>query len=150
MLEPLIANVQSTTFFGQRLSRRQIAENQEVVQVSPQLSYTDLGRTLCASLRWQSPKGRNRIQRAPRRLESLEPIGILRLHPKRSRERPRQQSLMPALHAGTQLAVSGPMALVFRHRVILGSTAAGAQLSLAAGVSPFTLHRPKPYPQIRK
>ena len=60
-MDPLIENLKSTTFFGKRLTRRQIADIQETVGLFPKLSRTELGHTICEHLRWQTPKGSNRI-----------------------------------------------------------------------------------------
>ena len=78
-MDPLIENLKSTTFFGKRLTRRQIADIQETVGLFPKLSRTELGHTICEHLRWQAPKGSNRIHLATRLLEELERLGILTL-----------------------------------------------------------------------
>ena len=49
-LDPLIQNLKSTTFCGRRLTRRQIADIQEVVRTFPQLSRNELGQTVCEHL----------------------------------------------------------------------------------------------------
>lgn len=67
-MDPLIENLKSTTFFGKRLTRRQIADIQETVGLFPKLSRTELGHTICEHLRWQTPKGSNRIHLATRLL----------------------------------------------------------------------------------
>ena len=46
-MDPLIENLKSTTFFGKRLTRRQIADIQETVGLFPKLSRTELGHTIC-------------------------------------------------------------------------------------------------------
>ncbi len=51
-MDPLIENLKSTTFFGKRLTRRQIADIQETVGRFPKLSRTELGHTLCEHLLW--------------------------------------------------------------------------------------------------
>ena len=56
-MDLLIENLKSTTFFGKRLTRRQIADIQETVGLFPKLSRTELGHTICEHLRWQTPKG---------------------------------------------------------------------------------------------
>ena len=60
-LDPLIQNLKSTTFCGRRLTRRQIADIQEVVRTFPKLSRNELGQTICEHVRWQTPSGSNRI-----------------------------------------------------------------------------------------
>ena len=65
-LDPRIARLPSTTFYGQRLTRRQIGDIQETVGLLPQLSRTELGHTICEHLGWQTPRGTNRIQLAMR------------------------------------------------------------------------------------
>ena len=61
-LDPRIEQLPSTTFFGRRLTRRQIAAIQETVAYLPRLSRTELGHTICEHLHWHTPRGRNRIQ----------------------------------------------------------------------------------------
>ena len=51
-MDPLIQNLKSTTFCGRRLTRRQIADIQEVVRTFPQLSRNELGQTVCEHLLW--------------------------------------------------------------------------------------------------
>ena len=102
-MDPLIENLKSTTFFGKRLTRRQIADIQETVGLFPKLSRTELGHTICEHLRWQTPKGSNRIHLATRLLEELERLGILTL-PARSAMpgRSPQRSITPGERAAPQ------------------------------------------------
>ncbi len=93
-MDPRIENLKSTTFFGKRLTRRQIAEIQETVGRFPKLSRHELGQTICVHLGWQTPKGSNRIQLTLRVLEELEQLGILTL-----------PALNPALGRGRQRPV---------------------------------------------
>ena len=83
-LDPRIQQLPSTTFFGRRLTRRQIAAIQETVALLPRLSHTELGHTICEHLHWHTPRGRNRIQLAMRLLEQLERLGILTLPARQS------------------------------------------------------------------
>ena len=64
-MDPRILQLQSTTFWGERLTRRQVADVQEIVSALPLLSRTELGYTVCVHLGWQTPNGHNRIQSAP-------------------------------------------------------------------------------------
>ena len=109
-LDPRIENLQSTTFLGKRLTRRQIAGIQETVGRFPKLSRTELGHTICEHLRWQTPKGNNRIQTAMRVLEELERLGILTLPPKRHRGRGRQRPVEPGSRTAPQPAIHEPLA----------------------------------------
>ena len=78
-LDPRIVRLASTTFCGHRLRRSQIADIQEVVTSLPLLSRTELDQTVCEYLRWQTPRGSNRIQLAMRLLEELERLSVLAL-----------------------------------------------------------------------
>ena len=78
-MDPRIESLQTTTFFGRRLTRKQIASIQETVAYLPQLSRRELGQTICEHLGWRTPKGRNRIALAQRLLEELERLGIVTL-----------------------------------------------------------------------
>ena len=56
-MDPRIRNLASTTFGGERLSRPAIAEIQETVQFFPELSRSELARTVCEQLGWHTPGG---------------------------------------------------------------------------------------------
>ena len=109
-LDPLIQNLKSTTFFGKRLTRRQISDIQEVVGTFPKLSRNELGQTICEHLRWQTHAGRNRIQLALRLLEELERLSILTLPPKQHAGRGPQAPLRPGPRSAPQPAIAGPLA----------------------------------------
>ena len=109
-MDPLIQNLKSTTFFGKRLTRRQIADIQEVVRTFPKLSRNELGQTICEHLRWQTHSGRNRIQLALRLLEELERLSILALPPKQHAGRGPQAPLRPGPRSAPQPAIAGPLA----------------------------------------
>ena len=83
-VDPLIEKLKSTTFFGRRFTRRQIAEVQQMVATFPALSRKELAQTICEHLHWHTPSGGNRVQAALGLLEQLEQAGILRLPPKRT------------------------------------------------------------------
>ena len=78
-MDPRITALQSTTFQGRRLTRRQIAAVQETVLSFPGLSRRELAHTICEQLRWHTAKGDNRIQAVLRMLEELERLGVLSL-----------------------------------------------------------------------
>ena len=109
-IDPRIQGLKSTTFCGKRLTRRQIADIQETVGRFPKLSRTELGQTLCEHLRWQTPKGRNRIQLAMRVLEALEQHGILTLPAKQGPGRGRQKPVEPTRRSDPQPAIAEPLA----------------------------------------
>ena len=83
-MDPGIENLKSTTFFGRRLTRRQIADVQETVALFPALSRNELAKTICEHLNWTTPKGDYRVSACLRMLESLEECGILSLPTKRN------------------------------------------------------------------
>ncbi len=60
-MDPRITALKSTTFFGRRLTRRQIADIQETVALFPAISRNELGHTICEHLNWRAPSGRNRV-----------------------------------------------------------------------------------------
>ena len=49
-IDPRIQRLKLTTFFGKRLTRRQIADVQEMVASLPGLSRNELGKTVCEHL----------------------------------------------------------------------------------------------------
>ena len=109
-LDPRIARLPSTTFYGQRLTRRQIGDIQETVGLLPQLSRTELGHTICEHLGWQTPRGTNRIQLAMRVLGELERLGILTLPARQGPGRGRQRPLLPGPRSAPQAPIEGPLA----------------------------------------
>lgn len=78
-MDPQIKNLKTTTFFGRRLTRREIAGIQETVATFPALSRHELALTICEHLNWYSPKGDYRVAACQRTLERLEEFGILTL-----------------------------------------------------------------------
>ncbi len=78
-MDPRIETLPSTTFFGRRLTRKQIADIQKTVALFPSLSRRELGYTVCEHLGWLTPKGDHRIQSCLRMLETLEELDILSL-----------------------------------------------------------------------
>ena len=86
-MDPRIKNLKSTTFFGRRFTRRQIADIQQTVATFPALSRKELAQTICEHLHWRTPTGGNRVAAALGLLERLERAGILTLPAKRARNR---------------------------------------------------------------
>ena len=76
-MDPRIKNLKSTTFFGRRFTRRQIADIQQTVATFPALSRKELAQTICEHLRWRTPTGGNRVAAALGLLQRLERAGIL-------------------------------------------------------------------------
>ena len=76
----------STTFSGRRFTRKQLARVQETVERFPQLSRTELARTLCEHLNWRTPNGRYKIESCLSLLEALESHGVVRLPAKQVRK----------------------------------------------------------------
>ena len=122
-MDPLIQNLKSTTFCGRRLTRRQIADIQEVVRTFPKLSRNELGQTVCEHLRWQTPSGSNRIQLAMRLLEELERLSILTLPPRQRPGRGRQEPLVPGPRSAPRPAIEGPLAALTPLRLEVASGA---------------------------
>jgi hypothetical protein len=78
-MDPMIQNLESTTFGGRRLSRKQIALIQDTVKTFPALSRRELAHTICEHLNLFTPNGRNKIQTCLNVLEELEKLGIITL-----------------------------------------------------------------------
>ena len=79
-----IEKLKTTTFFGRRFSRKQIAEIKETVTRFPALSRDELAMTLCENLNWTTPKGEYRRSACLRTLETLEQQAVLTLPAKRN------------------------------------------------------------------
>ena len=94
-MDEAIRKLKSTTFFGRRLTRRQIADVQHTVRDFPKLSRYELGHTICEHLNLHTPSGGNRVRTAQRLLERLEELGILTLPEKdESKQRGAQKALV--------------------------------------------------------
>ena len=94
-MDEAIRKLKSTTFFGRRLSRRQIADVQRTVRDFPKLSRHELEHTICEHLNLHTPSGGNRVRTAQRLLERLEELGILTLPAKdESKQRGAQKALV--------------------------------------------------------
>ena len=104
-----IENLKSTTFFGQRLTRKRIAFIQETVSLLPHLARSELGMTLWEQLHWKTPQGSSRIQFALSVLEELERLSSLTLPPKRTSGRGPQKPLQRCSLTDPQPAIEGPL-----------------------------------------
>ena len=82
-MDPRITALHSTTFSGRRLTRRQIAEVRETVDLLPNESRKELCRIICEHLDWVTAKGDDKVGACMGMLEHLERHGILRLPEKR-------------------------------------------------------------------
>ena len=109
-MDPSIENLKSTTFFGKRFTRKQLADIQATVGRFPKLSRAELGRTICEHLRWRTPGGRDRLKSARGLLEELERLGILSLPPKRHRGRGRQKPVELTSRTAPRSLIDGPLA----------------------------------------
>ena len=118
-----IENLKSTTFFGQRLTRKRIAFIQETVSLLPHLARSELGMTLCEQLHWKTPQGSSRIQFALSVLEELERLSILTLPPKRTSGRGPQKPIQCCSLTDPQPAIEGPLADLTPLKLQLASSA---------------------------
>ena len=78
-MDPCIEALESTTFYGKRLTRKLIALMQETVALFTKDSRRELVRTLCENFNWHTPSGTFGEQFCLRVLEALEDLGILTL-----------------------------------------------------------------------
>ena len=90
-MDEAIRTLKSTTFFGRRLTRRQIAEVQKTVRDFPALSRRELGHTICEHLGWHAPSGTDSIQSALGLLEALAEVGVVTLPRKDETRAPGRQ-----------------------------------------------------------
>ena len=109
-MDPRIRNLPSTTFCGERLSRRAIAEIQETVQFFPELSRTELVRTVCVQMDWHTPGGSARLGFGLRVLGELQRRGIVQLPPKRGAGRGPQKPLQFDRRTAPQPPLREPLA----------------------------------------
>ena len=143
-LDPRIVRLASTTFCGQRLRRSQIADIQEIVTSLPLLSRTELGHTVCEHLRWQTPRGSNRIQLALRLLEALERLSILALPARQGPGRGRQGPLSLGERSAPQAPLDGPLPQLepLRLRLVNGRAEAALWNEFLARYHPLGYRQP--------
>ncbi len=82
-MDQRIVALPSTTFSGRRLTRQQIADAQETVEMFPHDSRNELAKTICEHLHWKTAKGAYKVGACLGMLETLERCGILTLPPLR-------------------------------------------------------------------
>ena len=109
-MDPRIRNLTSTTFGGERLSRRALAEIQETVQFFPQLSRTELARTVCEQMGWHTPGGSTRLRFSLGVLGELERLDIVQLPARQGRGRGPQKPLQFDARSAPQPPVREPLA----------------------------------------
>jgi hypothetical protein len=85
-----VDELESTTFYGKRFTRKQLALIQETVESFPHLSARELGHTICEQLDWVTPTGSHKIQSCLSALAQMQAQGLIRL-PAVER-RPRRQT----------------------------------------------------------
>ena len=143
-LDPRIVRLAATAFCGHRLRRSQIADIQEIVTSLPLLSRTELGHTICEHLRWQTPRGSNRIQRAMRLLEELERLSILALPARQGPGRGRQGPLSPGERSAPQAPLDGPLPQLepLRLRLVNGRDEAALWNEFLARYHPLGYRQP--------
>ena len=119
-MDPRIARLKSTTFCGQRYTRKQIARILDVVETFPLLSRSELALTVCEQLRLQTPSGNNRLSTALNTLAELQKLGLLTLPPPRKQGgRGPQKPIQPGPRTAPQPAVEGPLAALGPVRLAL-------------------------------
>ena len=80
-----------TTFSGRRFTRKQLARVQETVARFSKLSRTELARTLCEHLSWNTPNGKHKVESCLTLLEALEAHGVVTLPAKQVRDAPQRR-----------------------------------------------------------
>ena len=86
-MDEKIKKLKSTTFNGRRFTRRQLSDIQQTVAFFPNLSRTELARTICEHLKWRTPSGSSSYQACLQVLRQLEELDIVRLPPLQENQR---------------------------------------------------------------
>ena len=119
-MDPRIARLKSTTFCGQRFTRKQIATILDIVETFPLLSRSELALTVCEQLGLQTPSGNNRLRTALNTLSELQQLGLLTLPPLRKQGgRGPQKPIKPSSRTAPQPAVEGPLTALGQVRLAL-------------------------------
>ena len=105
-MDPLIKNLKSTTFFGRRFTRKEIATIQETVTILPDNSRTELAKTICEHLNWYTPNKKYRFSAALRLLEQFEELGVLTLPAKRLTKAPKRPLIVHTSASDPQAEIS--------------------------------------------
>ena len=77
-----VESLKSTTFAEHRFTRKQLSDIQQTVNTFTDLSYRELGNTVCEHLNWYTPGGALRIQTCLNALEEMQAAGLFTLPPK--------------------------------------------------------------------
>jgi len=77
-----VESLKSTTFAEHRFTRKQLSGIQQTVNTFTDLSYRELGNTVCEHLNWHTPGGALRIQTCLNALEEMQAAGLFTLPPK--------------------------------------------------------------------
>lgn len=107
-MDPKIENLNTTTFYGRRFTRKQIEDIQTMVNRFPNLSLRELAHSVCECFNWLTPNGKNKIQTCLGALAEMEKLGLFTL-PAKVKSKVRQGSKKIKLTPNTepQLPVSG-------------------------------------------
>lgn len=75
------------TISGRRFSKKDLLLIQETVELFPNISRTEIAKTICEHLSWVTSKGNNKINSCKKVLEKLEVHGFIQLPPKQVRKK---------------------------------------------------------------
>lgn len=71
--------LKSTTFAGRRFTRKQLIMIQQTVNTFTNLSYRELGHTICEHMNWLTPSGTYQIHTCLNALEEMSALGLFSL-----------------------------------------------------------------------
>ncbi len=109
-MDQAIIDLKSTTFFGRRFSRKQIAQIQQTVKTFQRLSRRELAHTICEHYDWFTPNGSNRVHTCLATLEEIEKLGIITLPAKdESKKRGSPKKIIFTEVTNQQLAIDGSL-----------------------------------------
>ena len=111
-----VETLPSTTFSGRRFTRKQLAQVQETVERFPKLTRTELARTVCEHLNWETPNGKLKVESCLTLLEELEAQGVVALPVKQARQTgprpvPVLENEAPAAPIAAELSTLRPIRL---------------------------------------
>jgi len=96
-----IDDLPKTTFSGRRFTRKQLKLVQEMAETFGNLSRKELAQTVCETLDWITPNGKNKINSCLTLLEGLEASGLVSLPAKRVAKKPVRPIPIFAEHPST-------------------------------------------------
>ena len=102
--------METSTFCGQVVTKGQISELVEVIDLFPKLSRTELANTVCELFSWQRPTGKLKTVECRQFLKDLDKAGVINLPASRDRHKPKRRLTIQRTQQGqAQSTLTAPL-----------------------------------------